>query len=70
MFDEVGRIDDGVSVIFFPLLHIFTILNPVIKGPDFPLMFRIGIFLIFIMLDFVTNKMFEIVVVISFVIYC
>ena len=62
MFDEVGGVDDGVGVVLFPLLQILAVFNPVLKGPYLTLMLTIGVLLVLVLLDFVSQELLEPVV--------
>lgn len=49
-FDEVGRIDYGISIIFLPLLHIFTIFDSILHRCHFPLVLTFSKLLKFVFL--------------------
>ena len=68
MFDEVGGVDDGVGVVLLPLLQILAVFDPVLEGPHLPLVLAIGVLLVLVLLDFVSQELLEPVVLGSLVV--
>lgn len=61
--DEIGGVDDWISIVLLPLLQILTILDSIIQDLYFPLMFLLGELLILVPLNFVGQEFLRLVVV-------
>ena len=54
-FDEVGGIDDGIGLIFLPLLQILAVIDSGLHRPYFPHVFRLCQFLVLVLLYLVLD---------------
>ena len=62
VLDEVSRVNDGISVVLFPLLQVFAVLDSGVHGGDFPLMLMMGKAFVLISFDFVFEETLHLVV--------